>query len=430
MKRLRMAQMGILVSLTLVLASCTLPAPPGGGGSTTVADNTLASLSGRVWDDVCPRPAAGESVTVAPQGCLPDGSGGFRSNGIIDAGEVGLSGVSVNLGSGPCPSSIISNVETNADGMYAFGDLTPGTYCVSIDSTANSGALGAGGWSSPAVSPGGLIGATVDVQAGQVISSVNFGWDRGAGVPVGEEASPTPEPTQEPEVTATPEATATPEESVSPTAIPTAQASASVTVSPTATLVSGDPKAGLGTPTFHDTFQSAGNWPTYEDDHVKFEISGGKLTMTAFNADHRDGWMMPGQAVNGYIEFVAETGTCSGLDQYGIVARMVGSDNGYVGYLFGFTCDGRYSLRTWDGEVMTRLVDWTSSADILTGSNKVNRLGIKLDGTKISMYANGKLLKEITSDAYDHGWYGVFIGSASTPDLTVTGTEFSVWELP
>ncbi len=430
MKRLRMAPMGILVSLSLVLAGCTLPAPPGGGGSTTVADNTLASLSGRVWDDVCPRPAAGESLTVAPEGCLPDGSGGFRSNGTIDSGEVGLSGVSVNLGSGPCPSTLISSIDANADGMYAFGDLTPGTYCVSIDSTANTGVLGAGGWSSPAVSPGGLIGATVDVQAGQVISSVNFGWDRGAGAPSGEQASPTPEPTQESEATSTPEATETPEESLTPSVTPTAQASASVTVSPTSTLASGDPKAGLGTPTFHDTFQSVGNWQVFEDDHVKFEIADGKLTMTAFNADHWNGWMMVGQATNGYIEFVAETGTCSGLDQYGIAARMVGSDKGYTGYLFGITCDGRYSLRAWDGEVMTRLADWTPSSEIVTGSNKVNRIGIKLDGTKISLYANGKLLKEITSDAYDHGLYGVFIGAASTADFTVTGSEFSVWELP
>ena len=72
----------------------------------------------------------------------------------------------------------------------------------------------------------------------------------------------------------------------------------------------------------------------------------------------------------------------------------------------------------------------TSSFDIVSGSNKVNRVGIKLDGTKISMYANGKLLKEVTTDAYDHGWYGVFIGAASTADFTVMGSEFSVWDLP
>jgi hypothetical protein len=140
--------------------------------------------------------------------------------------------------------------------------------------------------------------------------------------------------------------------------------------------------------------------------------------------------MMPGQSADGYIEFVTETGTCSGLDQYGIVARMVGSDNGYIGYLYGFSCDGKYSLRGWDGEAMTAFVNWTPSADILAGSNQVNRIGIKLDGTKISMYANGKLLKEINTDAYTQGWYGVFIGASSTANFTVTGTEFSVWELP
>ncbi|HLC01724.1 MAG TPA: SdrD B-like domain-containing protein [Anaerolineales bacterium] len=430
MKRMRTIPMGILVTLSLVLAGCTLPAPPGSGGSTTVADNTLAALSGRVWQDTCQRPAAGQTLTIAPQGCLPDGAGGFRPNGTVDSGEVGLSGVKVNLASGPCPAALISSMDTTAEGMYAFGDLTPGTYCVSIDSSENSGVLGTGGWTSPAVSPGGLIGATVDMQAGQVVSSVNFGWDRGVTTPSEAVPSPTPEPTQAPEATSTAEPTATTEASPTPGSSPTAQASASASVSPIPTLASGDPKAGLGTPSFHDTFQSGGNWPLYEDDHVKFEIADGKLTMTAFNADNRAGWMMPGKGVDSYIEFVAGTGTCSGLDQYGVVARMSGSDKGYIGYLYGITCDGRYSLRTWDGETMKRLVDWTPSAEILTGSNKVNRIGIKLDGTKISLYVNGKLLKEITSDAYDQGWFGVFIGAGSTANFAVTGTEFSAWELP
>lgn len=429
MNRMRTLPMGILVSLSLVLAGCTLPAPPGSGGSTTVADNTLAALSGRVWEDVCQSPAEGETLTIAPEGCLPDGAGGFRTNGTVDAGEVGLGGVQVNLASGPCPSQVVASISTTAEGMYAFGDLTPGTYCVSIDSTANAGVLGAGGWTSPAVSPGGLIGATVDLQAGQVISSVNFGWDRQEGGPTSE-ASPTPEPTQAPEATATLEPTVTVQASPTPGNSPTVQATASVPVSPTPTVASGDPKAGLGTPTFRDTFQSGGNWPTYEDDHVKFVIADGKLTMTAFNADYRDGWMMPGKGVDSYIEFVAEPGTCSGLDQYGVVARMSGSDKGYIGYLYGITCDGRYSLRTWDGETMQRLVDWTPSVEILTGANKVNRIGIKLDGTKISMYVNGKLVKEIASEAYDDGWFGVFVGAASTANFSVTGTEFSVWELP
>jgi len=429
MNNMRSIPLAVVLAVSLVLAGCTLPAPPGSGTSPTTSGSTVASVSGRVWDDQCPRPQGGETLTIAPQGCLPDGSGGFRSNGTFDSGEAGLAAIKVALASGPCPAEITTTTDTSADGIYAFADLTPGTYCISIDSTTNAAVLGAGGWSSPAVSPGGLIGATVDLQAGQVISNVNFGWDRGAG---GAQVEvPTPEPTLAPEMTSTPEPTATPEATATPNLTATPQASASITVSPSPTFASGDPKAGLGTPTFRDTFESAANWPVYEDDHVKFAITDGDLKMTAFNADHWNGWMLTyNQSQDSYIELTATSGTCSGLDQFGIVARSSGTSLGYVGYFFGITCDGRYSLRTWDGEKYTRLVDWTASADILSGSDKTNRLGLKLDGTRIGVYVNGKLLKEVVNDAYSGGIYGVFVGASSTANFTVTATEFAAWDLP
>ena len=200
---------------------------------------------------------------------------------------------------------------------------------------------------------------------------------------------------------------------------------------PTPTSLPSDPRAALGEPDFQDTFQSGDNWSLYEDDHVRFRINDGSLRMVAFNPELWDGFMLSWPDINDfYLEMTATTKSCSGLDRYGLVSRAVKTDAGYVAYLFGVSCDGRYSLRTWDGEGFTKLVDWTESEHLNTGSNQTNRIGIMMDGDNISLYANGNLIKEFQDDDYDQGKFGVFIGSANSENFTVQVDEIAYWELP
>lgn len=200
---------------------------------------------------------------------------------------------------------------------------------------------------------------------------------------------------------------------------------------PTPTSLPSDPRAALGEPDFQDTFQSGDNWSLYEDDHVRFRVNDGSLRMVAFNPELWDGFMLSWPEISDfYLEMTGTTKSCSGLDRYGLVSRAVEMDAGYVAYLFGVSCDGRYSLRIWDGEGFTRLVDWTESEHLNKGSNQTNRIGIMMDGDNISLYANGNLMKEFKDDTYDQGKFGMFIGSASTENFTVQIDEIAYWELP
>ncbi len=131
-----------------------------------------------------------------------------------------------------------------------------------------------------------------------------------------------------------------------------------------------------------------------------------------------------------YLEMTATTKSCSGLDRYGLVARSVRNDEGYAGYLYGVSCDGKYSLRIWDGESFTKLIDWTESEHINAGSNETNRIGVIMEGENISLYANGNLIRELRDDTFDEGKFGVFVGSANTEDFTVLVNEVAYWELP
>lgn len=247
--------------------------------------------------------------------------------------------------------------------------------------------------------------------------------------PVLTEAPPPEQPTttqvvEAPTETSPPEPTAT-EVLVVPTMTATSPPP------PTPTLDASDPRAGLGEPTFSDSFNDASNWPLYTDQHVSFEIKDSKLVMTAFNPDFYNGWILPPPVISDfYMEMATETKECSGKDQYGLMVRAVQSDQGYIGYHYAVSCDGQFTLRYWNGSQYVTLVDWTASDRINAGSNQVNRIGLMANGDKFSMYANGSLIGEYQDDTHSEGRFGVFVGSAVTPNFTVLVDEIAYWNIP
>ena len=126
----------------------------------------------------------------------------------------------------------------------------------------------------------------------------------------------------------------------------------------------------------------------------------------------------------------AEPAACSGRDSFGVVLRASHIDIGQEGYLFGISCDGRYSLRQWDGEELTKLVDWTPTDELQPGGGETYRLGIMAEGDRFTLYINGVMVHEITDSAYDEGMFGVFVSAASTPNFTVEEEEMAYWLLP
>ena len=234
----------------------------------------------------------------------------------------------------------------------------------------------------------------------------------------------TPAVLTEPSLTPTSETTPTPE--VTPTRDPTPETTLEPTVPPTPTAT--DLRVSLGKPAWRDAFANSKNWSAYEDSHVTMQVSGHAMVMTAFNPDRYDSWTFSHPTLKDfYLEITAVTDQCSGGDRYGLLAR---APNGEKGYLYGFTCDGQYALRAWDGQSFTKLVDWTASPLIHAGAGQTNRLGIQANGNQLSLYANGNLLTTIEDDSFDKGKFGLFIGAAQTPDFTVQVTEVAYWTLP
>ena len=413
----------ITLTLLLVLPSCNVPFV-GGGGTVEVVGNEGGNggIAGRVWHDLCASPPEGIQMEAGPEGCIrgPDELT-WVANGKLDAAEIGLHGVEVRLGTGPCPSSGSETTITAADGLFLFSSLETGEYCVSIDpeSGTNASVLAPGIWTYPvSTSEPGLIGKTITLDVDEVRSDIYFAWDY-LLLPPFELI-----PINTPVVEATTNATVT----IEPSATPAATTTQTPTASPT--LGTSDPRASLGDPTWRDDFADASDWALYEDDHVRLEIADNNLTMTAFNADYYNGWLLSWRRdVNFYIEATGTVETCSGRDSYGLMFRAPASDKGYIGYLFGISCDGRYSLRSWDGEVMSNILDWTPSAHLAPGSEQTHRIGVWAQGNELMLYAQGELLTTLTDTTHGDGLFGVFISAAQTPNFTSNIEEFLYWDL-
>lgn len=253
-----------------------------------------------------------------------------------------------------------------------------------------------------------------------------------------------PTDTPQPAATAVPANTATSDPNVGggiPTVAitPVSPAATAVPAGPTFTPAPGDPRQTLGSPTSTDPMDNATAWvwPTGSDKYTVGTFSGGSQRIVALTGT--DGWRMANPAgrefANLYLEATIRTTTCSGSDHYGLIFRVPVLHEPEQGYLFGLTCDGRYSIRRWNALVgqkgeMKWLVNWTASNAIAAGANQTNRLGVMMVGSRILVYANGKLLTEVQDNTYSYGYFGVFVGSDVTDSLTIHVDEMSYWENP
>lgn len=228
-----------------------------------------------------------------------------------------------------------------------------------------------------------------------------------------EEVAPEPTATDTPEVvedTATPTLTSTP------------------TLAPTPTLSDEDPALTLGTPEWVDSMDNGNNWMTGEDSYTAVKFENGYMKLTALT--DLDGWRLSWPVLNNaYLEAKFKTTDCSGSDHYGVMFSSPYESGTDEGYLFGITCDGRYSLREWNQPTMSWLENWTDSDAINIGDDAQNTLGILTDDGTITLYINGEKIKEYQENTYPIGVFGIFVGADNVENLTIWVDQIRYWTI-
>lgn len=183
----------------------------------------------------------------------------------------------------------------------------------------------------------------------------------------------------------------------------------------------------LGTPDWKDDLNNSAYWYLVNTGNVKFSMGEGVLVMNVKQAGLYEEWGLANvpQLDNIYLEVEFETGdSCSGKDRYGVLFR---APDPSMGYVYEFSCDGRYRVYKWDGSHYAPLQEWTSSPFIKSGPGQRNIMGVKADGDVFELYANGQYLAEVRDETFDVGRFGLLIGSDQTNDLVIYVDSVAYW---
>lgn len=188
----------------------------------------------------------------------------------------------------------------------------------------------------------------------------------------------------------------------------------------------------LGAPSWTESFDSKRSpWYLGADTDISFSIDNGSLVMTAFHPIG-DQWRVAQSSYldNFYLQANFRTGpACAGKDGYGLLVRAPDKPSGNInsGYVFSFSCEGKYRIYRMDSGNFSSIVNWTSSPAIKAGPNQVNSLGIYAKAGQLQLYANGLLVSEFIDASYTGGLFGLVIRSDVTSNFQAFVDDVSYW---
>jgi len=226
-------------------------------------------------------------------------------------------------------------------------------------------------------------------------------------------------------LTFTPTLTVTPEPSETPTITLTPTEEATPTLSPE------DPVLSLGVPSVKDTFDGNSIIYQYDESQSSFQVEDDQFVLVAKKANNYETWSLSWEKLtNFYLEITGAFGPeCAGKDRYGMIFRAPDTSEGY---LITISCDGSYRLSTWESEdeEYTTIKEWTTSEHINSGPEGLNRLGVKVKGSKITGFINGRQIFEIYDSTFSSGRMGVVVAATDTVGFTAYLDQVVYWKLP
>ena len=126
-----------------------------------------------------------------------------------------------------------------------------------------------------------------------------------------------------------------------------------------------------------------------------------------------------------YLEITASPSICRGADEYGLMVRVVSSQD----FLrFGLNCQGEARLDRISGGQASSPHPPTLSGAVPPGAPSVSRLAVWAYGREIRFYANGQFLFSARDTTLLRGSLGVFARAAGPEAVTVNFSQLTVYE--
>jgi hypothetical protein len=223
---------------------------------------------------------------------------------------------------------------------------------------------------------------------------------------------------------------------LTPTPLPTD------TTTPTATIVWFPPSAtptllqvptytgtpemspGIGMQTLSDNFPDDSPWDTAVSDNASAAISMNRLSLAVQPGYYLSSMRRELPLSDFYAEITARPSLCRGDDNYGVIARGVGSSF----YRFVLTCNGEVRAERISGGTRLPIYDPVPSGDVARPPGEV-RIGIWAVGEEMRLFLNDRYQFSVRDPKFPIGAFGVFVRSNGDEPVSVTFSDFEVYDV-
>lgn len=210
-----------------------------------------------------------------------------------------------------------------------------------------------------------------------------------------------------------------------PTPVPPSATAVTTATSPVAAAAVGCP-GPRGTALFFDDFGNADSgWMTYRGDEYEHFYEDGEFHFSVWATDCIGyAWMqLAGLAPHYRIETQAWKVGGPDMNNYGL---LFGGENERNYLTFRISDSGSYKVAKLVEGQWTDLVPWTQTPFVHRGA--VNFLGLRVDGTEITVCLNGQALSSVSDPTLESGWLGIAVGAYDEP-VHIHFDNLGMWNL-
>ncbi len=201
------------------------------------------------------------------------------------------------------------------------------------------------------------------------------------------------------------------------TATPTLRPSLTPTATP-------DLRPGLGDTLFQDDFSTGSGWDLFKTERGSAALGNNTLALVT---------LAPGAYIstqynnltftNFYLEITAETGLCTGQDEFGLLLRRASPTDFYR---FSLSCSGETRLdKLFQGNASSPQT-WLESRAIPNAAPSQMRLAVWAVGAEMRFFVNGQHLFTTSDRSLPAGQVGVFVRSAGQNAVSVNFSNLLV----
>lgn len=181
---------------------------------------------------------------------------------------------------------------------------------------------------------------------------------------------------------------------------------------------------GIGDVTLSDDFDRNSPWDTAVSDTASAAISNNRLSLAVQPGYYLSSMRRELHLGDFYAEITAHPSLCRGDDNYGILVRGTGS---YF-YRFVLTCNGQIRAERISGGTRLAISETVPSGDAPRPPGEV-RIGIWAVGSEMRLFLNGRFQFSVAEPTFPIGAFGVYARSVGEEPVSVTFSEFEVYEV-